>query len=49
MLIFNRKQVKPFSNGEKLLKFCQKYFAKEKNVKHLGISKQKTKRLVPQT
>ena len=29
MLISNRKQVNPFSNGEKLLKFCQKYFAKE--------------------
>ena len=30
MLIFERKQVNIFSNGEKLPKFCKKYFVKEK-------------------
>ena len=30
MLIYERKQVNPFSNGEKLPIFCTKYFVKEK-------------------
>ena len=30
MLIFERKQVNPFSNGEKLPIFCTKYFVREK-------------------
>ena len=32
MLIFEGKQVNPFSNGEKLLKFCYKYFSQEKRI-----------------
>jgi len=30
MLILERKKVNPFSNGEKLPKFCKKYLVNEK-------------------
>ena len=33
VLIFQYKQVNPFSNGEKLPKFCKQYFVKEKMCK----------------
>ena len=31
MLIFERRQVNPFFNGEKLPKVCKKYFVNEKS------------------
>ena len=47
MLIFQQKQVNPFSNGEKLPKFCKQLFCPRKNVKNMGIYGQKNKGLVP--
>ena len=49
MLIFNRKPVNPFSNDEKLPKFCKKYFVKDFFYKFWAFLGKKLERLVPQT
>ena len=49
MLILEHKQVNPFSNGEKLSKFCNTYFFNKRMWNFLAFLGKKLKRLVPQT
>jgi len=49
VLILEHKQVNPFSNGEKLSKFCNTFFFNKRMWNFLAFLDKKLKRLVPQT